>query len=569
LFESVFNYADVNQAKPKAPWASQEFERIFLLPRRKLDVTVDLNAELRKPDGTLSLWPVQSVALAEARTSQGLFGAIGVGHGKSLIAALLPTVMDSKCAFLLTEPRLVDQVKEELKTYAEHFHVRLGAIQVISYSTLSVASGQSLFSSYLPDLVVADEGHNLRCRDSVRTRRFLRYFRAYPATRFCVLSGTLASKSILDYEHLIRLALRKGSPLPFKRDELLLWAAALDPVPRPTPGGVLTRFCAPGEAIRVGYRRRLVETAGVVATKKSALGVSLRLYGRRVKLPDVVKQALTDLRTSWTRPDGEEIADAIRFSAIARQLASGFYYRWVWPDGVADQEWLEARAEWFRELRKLLRTAPEGRDSPYLMSLAAARGEITPQSWGAWAAVKGRWKIEEALARRPSDGKPGIVGLEVVWLSDFLVRDVVEWAKQNEPSIIWYRDRCMGPAVAGMGGFPLYGPGSNASRALLGELRNATTRTVVLNQASHGTGKNLVKWSNQLFTYTASSATEWEQNLGRTHRPGQTADAVTATLYRHTSEVCAAFETAMNRARFIAETKGQRMKILFCDKVGF
>jgi hypothetical protein len=578
LFESAAKARPRKKSYFEGPLRSEEFDRIFTLPYRKLDVNADLNGELQRPGATLKLWPVQSVALQEARESNGLFGAIGVGHGKSLIAALLPTVMDSKRAVILTEPQLVPQVVNlELPKYAEHFNVRRSSIQVISYSTLSVVKGASLLDDICPDLIVADEAHNLRCRDSVRTKRFLRFFAQHPGTRFCCLSGTIASKSILDYEHLIRLALGRGSPLPNEMDELLVWAAALDPGDSPAPAGELIRLCKTGESVRSGFRRRLIGTKGVVATKRAALGTSLRLVGRHPVIPPDVQEALDDLRATWTRPDGEEIADALRFSAVARQMASGFYYRWDWPDNVADDEWLEARKLWNRELRQILKLSRPGMDSPMLVARAASLGNITPLSWGRWARVKDRWRIKEDVKPRlPTVEAPGIIGIQHVWISDFLVRDVTDWVRQNSPALVWYTDRCVGARIKILADLPAYGAGLSGTAGLLAELKGKRARTVVLSQQAHGTGKNLQGaqgghpgWSTQIFTSVASDATEWEQVLGRTHRPGQQADTVIAAVYRHTPELRAAFDTAVERAKFVQETKGQRMKLCFADRVGF
>ena len=80
-----------------------------------------------------------------------------------------------------------------------------------------------------PELIIADECHSLKDGGAARTKRFLRYMRAHPTTIFLGLSGTVASKSLKDFWHLIKLALREKSPLPIRWPVLDKWAAALDP----------------------------------------------------------------------------------------------------------------------------------------------------------------------------------------------------------------------------------------------------------------------------------------------------------------------------------------------------
>jgi hypothetical protein len=58
--------------------------------------------------------------------------------------------------------------------------------------------------------------------------------------------------------------------------ELKDWSGALDVKPdQIVLPGKLMMFCRGGETARQGYRRRLVETAGVVAGSENELGTSL------------------------------------------------------------------------------------------------------------------------------------------------------------------------------------------------------------------------------------------------------------------------------------------------------
>lgn len=545
-----------------------ELRRISALPRRTHDGTIDLTEELKTPEGTMSLRPAQSAALYDARENNGLLAPIACGAGKSLIALLLPTILDSKCAVLLVEPQLVLQVLEvDLPKYLPHWRIYRDRLHVLSYSTLSIVRGAGELERLAPDLIVADEAHNLRCPESVRTRRFLRYFKENPDCRFCALSGTFASKSITQYAHLAFLALRRGSPLPLTKPVLAEWAAALDAVDSPAPPGALIKLCRPGESVRSGFRRRLIQTPGVVATRASSVNMSLRAVARYPEVPVVVREALRDLRASWQRPDGEELEDAMRLGVIARQMAAGFYYVWRWP-GQPDEQWLEARREWHSELREFLRyRARPGLDSPLLVARAASAGEVSFGHWKKWEEVKERWRIKIDLnPRMPTETDPGIIAIQTVWLDDFLVKDAARWGQENV-GIIWYEHRCLGAAIAKAGGFPHYGPGDVGTKGILAECHVAPARTIVVSRKAHGTGKNLVSWSNQLVTSMPGDGGVMEQLLGRTHRPGQEADAVCVNVYRHTREERDAWHSAELKARFIEETKGTRQKLNFIEKV--
>jgi len=128
------------------------------------------------------------------------------------------------------------------------------------------------------------------------------------------------------------------------------------------------------EVVRGAFRRRLVETPGVVATEESAIGTSLVIQAQRPIVPAEVQVKIRDVRNRW-EIDGEELVDALSVARIARQLAAGFYYRWEWPGGVKDEEWLSARREWNREVREILKLSRKGLDSPMLIANACERGD--------------------------------------------------------------------------------------------------------------------------------------------------------------------------------------------------
>lgn len=424
-----------------------------------------------------------------------LLGDFTVTHN-TLCSLLIPEVLHSKSAVLLVPPSVKRQLIEiDIPRYGRHFRFDTDTIHVVAYSELSSATKGDALDRYKPDLIIADEAHNLKNKQSARGKRFLRYLKENPGTRVVALSGTMTTRSVLDYQHLSEAALRKNSPLPSRWNELQDWAGALDAKPlKPMKPGALMEFCAPNEDDhRAGFRRRLVETPGVVATSESSLGTSLILDALRPEavVPPVIEEAIKKLKNTWAIGD-EELEDAMRVVAVERQLAMGFYYVWDWPNGVPDREWLQARKDWHVVVRDILRyRSKKGLDSPLLVAAAASRGELRPseqEAWNAWARVK----------ERPAP--PTIP----VWLDDFAMRRA---AKIEEIGVIWTDHRAVEDWFRKHTSFPVYGAGDSRILDEKGD------RTVVASIRAHGTGKNLQMWSYGLVLSPPANGQKLEQCL--------------------------------------------------------
>jgi hypothetical protein len=555
-------------ARPPAVRDSEDLQRIVALPRRPQEpVNPEELAQLwteklKRPSGTWSLWPIQAFALAEAEATGGLLAPISVGCGKTLTSLLLPMVLGARVTVLLVPPQLKAQLlQRNYPVLADHWKIPnlVGAsklypdvdqiLHVVSYTELQSMKRGDVLERIKPDLVVADEVHCIARHSSVRTRRFKDYFKRYPATKFCGLSGTITNRSIKEYAHLARLALKSGSPLPLHWPTLEEWSFALDASELPAEPGELLRLCRPGEPVRSGFRRRLVETPGVVVSGDNELGFSLIISDRRPKIPKSVEDALALLRSKWVTPGGEYMTDVLMMSAHAREIACGFYYRWIWPNGepkAIQDEWKEARKEWHREVRQFLANrARPGLDSPGLIAAAAALGRIPSAAWPRWAEIKNKAKPQT----------------EAVWLDDFLVDDAIEWGLKNT-GIVWYDHAALGEKIATKSGFKLYGGGKKASAEIIEE---DGSRTIVASIDSHHFGKNLQMFHRNLVTFPPSSGKILEQLLGRCHREGQQNDEVEYCLYQHTSEMEAALESALRDTWYTDETLGARRKLTYAS----
>lgn len=543
---------------------NKETARILALPVRETpEVVPDLTPLYRREGGTQRLRPIQSLALAEIERVGGLLGPIGVGHGKTVVTLLAPSAASRRLgrpvrALLLVPASLYQKTLLDAAEYAEHWE--LPPLEILPYSQLSQPESSRILEQPF-DLIIADEAHKLRNLDSARTRRVGRFFEAHPDARLVALSGTLTSKSVLDYAHLAEWALGAGSPLPLHWTWLRSYSAALDVDPVNPPGGHDIaaveplardpRFATGGptalERRRRSYHRRLTTTPGVVATKKASVDCALYLERLEVTQPEDVQDALAHLELLWETPCGDvQLESAMRKAEVARQLTQGFYYRWVWPDGTPDRAWLSARSAWAVAVREALQRSRPGLDSPALLARACEAGEAPTRTLAeAWEA----WSVERAKPEPP---------VETVWVSDYLLADVWRWLHQDSrPRIVWYSHGAIEERLRAVG-LPVYGSGDEPPRE---------AETCAMSIAAHGTGRNLQAWAHQLVICPPSSGAAWEQLLGRTHRAGQTADAVWCAWYGG-----GVFDSAMHKAvesaRYIAQTQGQRMKLLLATTVG-
>lgn len=560
---------------------SAEFQRILKLPRRAPDDVAnvpDVTALFRKKGGTMNLRPRQSAALVEAAHMNGLFAPLPVGEGKALIALCLAEALDAKKAVLMVPAALKRQVLRDIdNVYSKHFTLPLDRLEIITYNDLSQASKENLLEDLAPDLIIADEAHQIRNRTAARTKRFLRYMNAHLFCRFCALSGTITARSIRDYAHLLELALRSHCPLPRDYRELKDWAGALDVKPEyPMLPGVLKKFCTGTETVREGFQRRLVETQGVVAGNATDVGSSLIIIKHEPIIPTSVAMLLMQVRKSWSLA-GEEFQDILSYHRALRQLACGFYYKWKWPGGVPDDQWLFARAEWHKAVREKLKQSLKGMDSPLLLAQAADRalmarlhgqaaantmplaGAAGVAAWngvGAPPSSKGKqWDCPEWAAWKAVKDRP-VPPTETVWVDDFLVREMQKLAMSTYPlpTIIWFDHRAVGEKLGELMKLPVYGEGTDISAS--------TDAIVIASLRVHGTGRNLQFYCNNILASVPSSGSTYEQFLGRTHRLGQTADEVACHWFAHTPEALAAMESVMTDAIYVEQSTGSRQKVL-------
>lgn len=647
------NAPTIETFRNKPPVAySEDLHRVLNLPRRQPPVQGSPEAEaliemmtarLRKPlprhcdcrtkfhrkSCILTLRFAQAWALYEAGLEDGLYGSIGVGWGKTGIALLAARVLrNCRNVVILLPSNVTQQLIDEWHLMEPHWHVPSlishapkapcvrkdyghPYVHVVPYTILSLPNASNKLSDMNPDTFIADEMHNISSLTSARTARVLRQFRENGNTRFIGMSGTPMNKSLKDSAHLKLMALKAKAPIAINGDVLDDWSHALDPEDVPTPPGALRLFCPDQpptiENVREGFRARVTQTSGCVATVQSVVAdIALELVELDAPpVPREIKDALNKLRDDWQRPDGEILLDAMSVNRCALELACGFYYKWVFPRGTDEaliDEWRDARRAWFSELRQFVAFRKEHLDSPFLCQQAAQRAWGELEDTQATDFVRDDDEDESvqedvenfeegdavmtvhasltqalttALDPRP---KPKPLWKAATWprwakvrklvkplsvatrMSPFLAEFVANWARHNT-AIVWYASRAFGVWVAELSGLPLHAGGVHAGKLINAEKGD---RSIIASIKSHGVGRDGLqfKFHRQLFTTPPSTATGWEQTLGRLHRPGQEEATVYGLFLRHTSETQRCVDLALRRALFVQQTTGNVQKIV-------
>ncbi len=555
---------------------SSELMRVLSIPKRTLDLEGPEALELaelltkayKTPQGTMTLKPIQAVALCELHDFGGLLGPIPVGGGKTLISFLAATVLEAKRPLLIIPAKLIRKTTHEAAELQKHF--RFPIPEIISYEKIRLVNYKNFLPEYRPDLIVADESHKMKSRKAATTRRVAAYFKAahdpnndgtvIPKAAFVCLSGTLTSRSLQDYSHLSDWALQDLSPLPRQWHILREWSAALDekvqPNERMSPGALLS-LLEPSEApaykqdplraTRAAFSRRFLETPGVISTRFGSLGCALNIVGHVIDLPSTLDAHFLKLRTEMETPDGWPFSFMPQLWSHARELGNGFYYAW---SPRPPEEWIDARKQWAR----------------FVTDMSARR-------WGGES-----WDSEKDVANGVDQGKipdplktllnwrtirPSFTPNSVPeWVDDTAINWVKKWAETNN-GIIWTGQRAFAERLHKETGFRYFFAGGADAKGRIDETSASKDGCIIASIASNGEGLNLQKgWDTNLLTSIPSTNRVMEQLIGRTHRDGQESDEVTFDIMLACYEDYGGFVQAQNDAVYQNETQKTPQKLL-------
>ena len=551
-----------------------EYKRIAAMPRRTWtpaqveEITDRMTALLKTPAGTMRLRPIQALALYEAGTYGGLLGPISVGQGKELICFLMPRVTFAKHPLLIMPAHLVRRSEREMEEYGVHWRIPTN-LRIISYQMLGQAHHDKTLATVPPDLFILNECHRIKNKDAAVSRRVIRHMAQFPAAKFVAVSGTLLSKSVTDFAHIARWCV-KPCPLPSSYTELKEWSDALDEKPSGwnsrEPGALLglcnaeERTHEPVTAARMGFRRRLTETPGVVATEggddvANAAGdpITLTVRALHYEQDPIVEAHFKNLREEWATPSGWQFSIAMGVWRHARTLALGLHYRWdPEPEGGPEGPWCTARSAW----KKFVRTAIKDSrgenvlDSELQVTNACLKGALDCTTLNAW--------LRE---------KPNYVPVSrAEWHCTGAIDAVQEWMRQG-PGIVFTDHTFFAEELARRTGAKYFGAGGIDKNGL--EIEKADPNScIIASRVANSTGRNLQGWHRGLVTSSPHNALEWEQMLGRFHRHGQQHD-VTFDLLVGCRENHDGWLRSLDLAQMTRDTLGASQKLLIARTEGF
>lgn len=535
------------------------FERIKALPRRDpvcpSGLAEELTTLLKTPNGTMSLRPLQALALHDIGVCGGAFLPLDVGEGKTLTSLLAAYVLDAQWPLLLAPANLLQKTARDMRELATHWKIPRN-ISLMSYQMLGLVQSERALELHDPDLIILDEAHKVKNRDAAVTRRVTRYLAAHPDTKVVAMTGTIMRRSLRDFAHILRWALKEGAPVPLRDIEVDEWARCLDERidnewERVGPGP-LVELAAPSDrssddvvTARRGFRRRLRETPGVVCSADSgtAVDVGIKIRAIRYDVSPAMETHFEALRRDKVAPNGDELWESSEAWRHAREMALGFVQRW---DPPAPEEWRQPRKEWFQFVRGVLQHSRIW-DSPGHVEIACDAGRLPSDKLEAWR------KVKDSFA-------PNSVPF---WVDDCALKVCADWMRRG-PGLVWVEHVFFAERLAAMTGAKYYGAkGLAADGEFIDDAdpKNAAIVSVDANRE----GRNLQRlFHRNLITCPAEGADVWQQLLGRTHRTGQTKDVEVDVLFG-CAEHARAWLRALSGAESVRDTVGSASKLLIAD----
>ena len=480
----------------------------------------------------MSLRPVQREALYALGTAGGLFGPLSVGTGKTLLSLLAPVVVQSQRPLLLIPASLVEKTERDRRELSKHWLIP-NNLRIMSYEMLSQVKSENTLTYYRPDLLILDEAHRAKNKRAGVTRRIARYMHANPETKCVAISGTIISKSIKDFAHIIRWCLKGNAPVPETEDELLLWSDALDSDVQ-FLARVDSSILAPTiEEARKVFAERVLSTPGVVVSRDGGIPNALNIKGHIIEAPPVTQANFKNIRETMTTPDGWMFSEAAQLWMYCRELALGLHYIWK---PRPPQDWCNARRDWASFVRETIAHS-HVLDTEMHVAQAVDRGDLSSPELAAWRNIKDTFTHD----------------VEPIWHADNVIDWCADWLK--EPGICWIELTLFAERLAARTGLPYYaGDGLDAKGNFI---EDDPGGPIIASIDANCTGRNLqYKWSRNLIVSPMSSAKKWEQLLGRTHRTGQPVDEVTVDVLFACKENWESWDKALTIARATQDLTG-------------
>ena len=529
-----------------------DFQRIVSIPRREelADCVAEETSRYRRPGSSATLFRAQAVALRELRMHGGLFGMLPIGSGKTLISLLAPTVLQKR-ALIVVPAALRKKTHQELVQYAKDWLIGI-TFRIKSYEELSRVSHANFLEDYRPELLVFDEAHRLKNRSAAVTKRITRYFRQHPDTQSVCLSGTITTRSLTEYAHLLIWTLKNQAPVPLNPMHVQMWASHLDA--RAAEGqnpGCLLDLSPPHPddtgtdqaKARARFRRRLLHTPAVQVSQGSGFTGSLVVNLVAMKdTPQELKDVFDDLQKSKEIPDYLAMDNPLEYWQIANQLCTGLIYYW---DPPPPKDWSIARKVWYASVRETLKRS-RTYDSPQQVEFATRGGQTDLQyQLEAWDKVKNLYHIN----------------VKAKWIGEHMI----DACRKYKRGIIWCNLQAASERIAKELDVPYYGSKGEDHR---GRRIEDATGLIVASIDANSTGRNLQQFSHNVVVTSALPSSTWAQLIGRTHRHGQKTDTVTVDVLIPHAIIQDSFDKALKDAKYAYETTEDKNKLLIADIIG-
>jgi hypothetical protein len=503
----------------------------------------------------------------------GLFASAGVGTGKTFVSAMLALILGAAVPLLLVPGGLERKTHDDFTDLFRYWLAPRPSPQVLTFEKLQHPKHAQILCNckacqrtptepderggIRPTHVFVDESDGFNRTSSARTRRLGRYMSKHPATFYAGMTGTAWNHSINDAAPQLIWALKTRAPVPLSYVERQRWSQALDSQTRSAPRdpGALT-WLMDVDPVKVetyderltlareGFKRRLLETPGVIQTKGQSCDQPLTL--RFLKAPDdpILDQAFHHFRKTQTTLDGWDVDDPLTGLAYATQMSTGFYYAW---DPRPPIEWTDARSAAARFVREKI--ASSGRHGPPLDSRFQVYDAFPNEPVLLhWQAMEPTFPIN--VVARP--------------LTASVLAYAAAWMKVNGPGLVWVQYDYVGKALSAMTGVPFFGSKGKDPTGLYIE-KYPSSKSAILSVKANGRGRNLQSWSRCLVLGPPSSPKDWEQAIcGRPHRQGQD-QPVWIDVVVSCAENIRAVEQARDNSDWQDETVGTVPKLLIAN----
>lgn len=560
-----------------------DFRRIRDLRKRiwqedpETEELVDLlSDQLTTPGGRRKgarLRPIQATALREAHDLGGAFITARVGAGKTLTGALAPVVCESPRAIFITKGGILEDTRKALMEYALDW--KIAPLTMASYSKLSRDYDNLILGRLRPTMIICDESDALQNTKSgcwqiisayVKMIRKQEKAEGRPhgsLCKFIAMCGTPTDQSLNQYWHIIRLALGDElAPVPKDWQEKNQWGWAMDakvPAESRWQPGALPRLDPSVEAPtefdrgRRAYGSRFSKTPGVVTTGDARPINQLHIHAVELEAPDNLRDLVTNMRNTWTTPDGHPFEYPLDLFRHARELQCGFYGVW---DPRPPAAWLARRKEWATVRDEILKHSHTYRTPGHLVRAIEAGIVDDDGTWQRWLDERDRRDADGKLLFKPNPVP--------VWVDDSTAKFCAEWMLETK-GLVWCEFKALGYKLEQMTGIPYYRQGTldkNGKRLQ----DHPKGYPAIASVSACKAGLNLQRtFSANLYASPMSTNSAWEQSLGRTHRDGQTEKVVTAEVCMMVRESYSSMMHAIEKAEMVQSTMQQAQKLAYAD----